>query len=245
MIALDVNTSEVAKYTKRLNEMRKFDFPLAVRGTLNDLAFHHKQKELLLVAGELFILRNPNFIRSHSAVNKADGWDVNTMRSESGIAPKGLKAAEQLETQEKGGTIPDRTIIYVDPARGGRKQNRVSTKNWINKSGYVKGKPIGGYGNRSRKSNMVAEAFVANKTGKLVKLETKSTDHFFKVDSIKFNGRGVSRNVNIKMTPIASYEKGRSVKVKRTPFMQISGERTLSLAPGFYIKNAKKRFEKS
>lgn len=242
MIVLDVNTREVREFTNTLTRMRRSEFPLAVRGTLNDLAFHHKRVELMKSAGELFTLRNPSFIRSHSGVKKAEGWDVNSMRSESGIIPRGLKAAEQLEIQETGGSISNRNVIYVDPARGGSNKNRVSTRNYINKTGIVKGQPTR---RRSRKSNIVAMAYVANKTNQLLKIETKSTDHFFRVNSLKFSGSGLSRRANLKMTAIASYDKGRRVTISPRPFMRISGERTMTHVLAFYIKNAKRRFEKA
>lgn len=239
----DVNNKDVIKFSNRLEKMHKSDFPLAVRGTLNDLAFDQKTKELMIAAEQVFILRNPNFIRSHTGVIKADGWDVNNMQSICGVTPKGLQAAKQLEVQEKGGTIPDRKIIYVDPARGGSKEKRVKTRNWVNKSGYVQGRPNR---RRGRRSQIVAQSVVARNTGKLIKIKTRTSDHFFKVNSVRFIGRGLSRRVNMRMTAIASYERGRSIKIsKERPFMRISGERSLSKANNFFIKNAERRFEKA
>jgi len=242
MMTLDVNTNEVTRFTKQLQRMHKSDFPLAVRGTLNDLAFDQKTKEMMIAAGKMFTLRNPSFIKSHSGVIKADGWNVNNMESTCAIMPKGLKAAAQLEKQETGGTITDRKVIYVDPARGGVKSNKVQTKNWVQKHGYVKGSPNRA---RGRKSNIVAQAVVAKETGKLVKIGTKSTDHFFKVNSIQFSGKGLHRGVYMRMTPIASYERGRSIRLKPRPFMETSGQKTLTKAQRFFIKNAERRFEKA
>ena len=243
MKILDVNTKETVRFTNRLEKLGRSDFPLAVRGTLNDLAFHQKATELQLAFDQEFIVRNKNFLKSHTGVIKADGWDVNSMKATTGIMPKGSKAAEQLEKQETGGTIPDRPLIYVDPSRGGNKEKRVSTRNWVNKRGYVRG---GTNKQRSRQSAMVARAVVAKQSGKLIKLETRSSEHFFRVNSIRFSGKGVNRRANMRMTALASYERGRTVRLrKKHPFMQKSGERTLKMAEQFYIKNAEKRFEKA
>lgn len=243
MKILDVNTKDTIRFTNRLEKMHRSDFPLAVRGTLNDLAFHHKSKELIIAAEEEFIIRQKNFFKAHSGVDKADGWDVNKMASQSGITPRGSKAAKQLEKQETGGTIQNRPLIYVDPARGGNKANKVKRRNWVNKQGYVRG---GATKARSRRSAMVAKAVMGRQTGKLIKLETRSSEHFFRVRSVRFVGRGSSRRAAMRMTAIASYEKGRSIRLRRKhPFMQKSGERTLQMADDFYIKNAKKRFEKA
>lgn len=243
MNIMDVNTDDVVKYTAKLERMHKSDFPLAVRGTLNDLAFNQKQTELMIAAEQVFVIRNKGFIKAHTGVIKADGWEVNNMQSICGVMPKGLVAAQQLEKQETGGTIPGRQMIYVDPARGGSKEKRVQTRNWVQKYGYVQGAPNR---RRGRKSAIVAQAMVAKNTRKLVKIKTRSSDHFFKVNSIRFSGRGLSRRVNMRMTAIASYERGRSIRLsKKRPFMEISGKKSLAKAGQLFIKNAERRFEKA
>lgn len=243
MKTFDVNSKETIKHANRLEKMHKSDFPIAVRSTLNDLAFDVKQKELMVFANSFFILRNPSFITAHSGVNKASGFDVDSMQSEVGITPRGMQAAANLEIQEKGGTISNRSTIYMDTARVSRDHaKRVRKANYINAWGYIKGKPTK---RRSRKSSMVAMAIIAEQQNKLFKMRTKVNETFFRVDRVAFSGTGSHRRVNIRMTPIASYQRGRSVQIEKSPFLETASLVTLNKAPQIFIKNAKKRYERA
>lgn len=234
---LNVNNKEVENYTKRLRNMHRSDFPVAVRQTLNDMAFDVKQNQLLKSADKVFILRNPSFFRKYSGVSKANGWNVNTMKSQVGIIPGTNEPAKKLVKQEYGGTITNRSMIYMNTARISRsKMKRVRKQNYIGTKGIVRGDANK---SRSEKSQFVANAFIAKKYN----LFLFQDDTLFDVEDIKTRS-GTSRKVFVRMTPIADYEKNRSVNLQSRPFLRPASMITYQKQSSYYIKNAKKRFEK-
>lgn len=243
MKIFNVNTDEVVKHANRLEQMHRSDFPIAVRSTLNDLAFDVKMNTLMQSAEQVFILRNPNFLKRHSAVDKAQGFDVDTMQSEVGIAPRGLKAAANLEIQEKGGTIKGRSAIYMPTARINKsKFKSVVRSNYLQKHGTLKGS----YTRKgTKKSRAVADAVMAKKTKRLWLYVTGSEGTYLKVKNVSFSGKGRSRKVKMNVVPIASYQRGRDVNVKPRPFLENASMKTLQKAHEYFIKNAEKRFEKA
>jgi len=237
---LYIDNTEVKRFTEQLRNMHRSNLPIVIRQTLNDMAFDVKKNTLLKFADKEFILRNPAFFKRYSGVDKANGWDINKMQSQVGITPKESTAARQLTKQEFGGTIPKRSMIYMNQARtGGSKSKRVRKQNYIGTKGIVKGKPSSG---RTRKSNFVAQSIVAFRENKYL-LWNKKT--LFDIKSVNFSGTGKNRGVKVDATPIADYEKNRSVNFEASPFVRPASEYTFKKQTGFYVKNAKKRFEKA
>jgi hypothetical protein len=225
---LQIDNREVKQFTNRLREMHRSNLPIVVRQTLNDLAFDTKKNTLLLSAGKEFTLRKPSFFRKYSGVQKANGWNINQMHSEIGIIPGDSKAAKQLTKQEYGGTIPNRSYIYMNTARiGGSKSKLVRKQNYIGTKGIVKGTK-----NRGKKSQLIADAAIGFRENKMI-LENGT---LFQVKSFA-NGR-------FKLVPIASYKKDRSVTVQARPFMRIASEMSYTKQEYFFVRNAKKRLEK-
>lgn len=245
---LNMDNSQVKAYTNKLQQMHRSNFPIAVRQTLNDLAFDVKQKELLRYADKEFILRNPNFFKRFSGVKKAVGFDLKSMNSEVGIiksTAQGGEAAANLTKQEYGGSISDRSMIYMNQSRiSGSKTKRVKKANYLGSKGLVGGKPLKGYGMRTRKSNFVAAAYVAIRENKNVLWETKSGFTLYSVSSLSFSGTGKNRNVKVNATPLASYEKNRSVRIMAHPFLKPASLAAYQKQGYFFIKNAEKRLNK-
>lgn len=244
--ALYMDNSQIKAYTEKLKKMHRSDLPLTIRATLNDMAFDVKQSTLLQSADKEFILRNPTFFKKHSGVKKATGFNINSMKSEVGIIPAGLKSAENLTKQEYGGTIQDRSTIFMNQARISKdKSKKVRKVNYLGTKGLVGGKPLKGYGKRSRKSNFVAAAFVAKRENKNLLWETKRGYTLFSINNIKFSGNGSDRNAKINAIPIANYEKNRNVKIISRPFLRNASKLTYRKQEHLFIMNARKRMEKS
>lgn len=252
---IDVNNSEVKNYSDKLRKMHRSNFPVAVRQTLNDLAFDVKKNTLLESADHEFILRNPSFFKSHSGVEAAKGWDIKAMKSEVGIIAKGSEVAMELRKQEFGGKSK-KPMIYVNAARAGNnKAKLVRMKNYINTKGVIKGAPNLA---RNDEPQFVANAVMAKKTGKLLFARTRSGTAIFEVNNIRF-GRNKSgttniggrnykwrgRDVKVKMTPLADYEQNRTITIKAHPFLLPASEKTFRKSEQFFISRAKARFEKA
>lgn len=239
---IDINNIEVKRFSDRLRQMHRSNLPIVVRQTLNDMAFDVKQHTLLKSADKAFILRNPGFFKKHSGVKKAVGWDVNSMESIVGIEPKGIKAAEQLTKQEFGGTISNRSAIYMKSARvSGSNAKKVRRQNYLGTKGIVRGRPSAG---RTRKSNFVAAAYMAQKEGKFLLWEGSKNETIFDIKSVGFTGKGRHRSAKINAVAIADYEKNRSVNLQARPFLKPASLLSYQKANTFFAQNAKKRFEK-
>ncbi len=243
MIALDVNNDEVVNFTNKLEKLHKSDYPIAVRGTLNDLAFDVKQKSLLRKVNKTFVTRSPGFFKKYSGVEKATGFEVNKMHSKVGIVPGNNIAAKNLEKQEKGGMVPKRSYIYMNQARVSRShRKRVRKGNYLNDKNKVKGAPS--VSRRSRASNFVAAAIVGLKFNKFVLHDTSTSKTAYLIKSISLTGKGRKRKANIRTVPIADYEYNRAVQLKPMPFLLPASKESLKNAGKYYIKNAEKRFKK-
>ena len=110
-VVFDVNTNDVIELTVALKKMHRSAFPVAVRSTLNELAFMTKQKQLIPTAQKKVIVRNKTFFRRFSGVNKATGFNVDSMRSEVGFTKN--KATKGMKQQEIGGSLKAKSSIPV------------------------------------------------------------------------------------------------------------------------------------
>jgi hypothetical protein len=242
IFTLNMDNSQVKAYTNKLQQMHRSNFPIVIRQTLNDLAFDVKQKELLRHADKEFILRSPSFFKKFSGVKKANGFDIKSMRSEVGIVEsteQGGKAAGNLTKQEFGG-IMNGEAIYLDVARmSGSKGKKIRMTNALNKT-HVKGAPSKA---RGRKAQFVANALVALREDKYLKMQTKKGgEALFDVKSVSQNIK--SRKIDIKLIPIASYKEGRMVNIPKNPFFYPASLSSYEKQGYFFIKNAEKRLNK-
>lgn len=216
-MAFDVNTAAIIHFTDRLENLSRSAFPNAVRATLNNAAFETK-KEVPRTASSQFTIRNRNFFRSMTLVNKAGGFNINSMQSEVGISNVKNKVAEGLETQERGGSIKDRAMIATDSARTSNSNNKQIRKvNYLTNIRLPKSKKKG------------------SGTG-FVKIKTAKGEMIFATKS----GAG-KKNLG---KAIYSYAKNRSVGIKRTPFMQIASEKIQLKMPEMYVKAAEREIQK-
>jgi len=185
---LNVNLDANIKLTAKLERMHKSAFPSAVRSTLNDAGFHHKQKEILISAKQNMTVRNPSFFRKFTGVKRATGYDVNSMYSEVGFKNtdpnrmKGRKAIEGMEHNEVGGS--DNTgAMYLGKARTGGTLNRLVRK----KSRFDKSKLAKGTSSkmRTKKMNTIGNAFASLKENAPTFIETSKGRFLVQVRKIK------------------------------------------------------------
>lgn len=244
-VVVNVNSSALVKFTNRLEQMRKSDFPIAIRQTLNKAAFNVKQVTMPESTAAIFDKRNPNFFKANSKVQMAQGFDVPSMKSVVGFVSTNLqyntKAVRELEQQEYGGTIEDRDLIPTESARTGnnatpvRPMNRLKTignriKNAINV------KDISG---PSRRYRFTKAAIKAGKGGYIIAGLRRMM--LYRIESIS---RKFGRTF-IKQTPIYSYRQGRSVRVKQTKFMRQATLVSARRLNKFFIDEANRRFKKA
>ncbi len=247
MLTLDVNADAFVVLSNKLDRLSKSALPNAVRNTLNSTAFHVKKDTMLKHADKVFDKRQANFFRANSKVEMATGFDVNMMESRIGFFDNNLKnkstnfAVKDLEKQEHGGQIGGRSFIPLNKARIG--------------NSYLK---------NVRKDNRIGN--LLNQDESIVhqrKIRGKSPGHKFKI-AVKRAGRGgfvlgdykgkrilwrvnsmdMTADGKYKLTAIATYKKGRSVKVKATHFMRDASFQAAKKMEHFFIKNAEFQINK-
>jgi hypothetical protein len=235
-----IDASEAKRFTEKLKSLHRSNFPIAIRQTLNNTAFDVYKNTLPTRFKNEFTIRNKSFLKSHSGVEKANGWDVNSMKSKVGITPNGSKAANELTKQEFGGN-EIKPFIYVDQARVSnsnakqvRRQNYFPNKKIVHGSANVQ---------RSKKSQFVANAIMALKTGSMILQDTKNGKMLMQVDSVSQSVK--SRKMFIKTRAIASYKSGRNINLNAHHFLEQSSKTSYQKQQTFFIENAKKRIEKA
>ena len=214
---INVNSDEVIKFTSKLDKLHRSALPIAIRSTLNQAAFSTK-KQIPIEAANNFVTRNKGFFRSLTSVNKASGFDINSMKSEVGINTSKSKLAESLSKQEMGGVIKDRNLIATNQSRvSGSKEKQVRKVNYLGNIKLPKSKKKG------------------SGTG-FVKIKAKSGMMIFSTK--KGAGR---KNLD---KAVYSYQKGRSVSVKKNSFIEPASIKSQLRMPAMYINEALKQIKK-
>lgn len=231
-----MNNDAVVKYTVKLEKLRKSALPSAIRGTLNDAAFDVKQKTMPVQAKSKFINRSPNFFKATSRVEKAVGFEVNTMRSTVGFMrnpPKGSNnfATKDLEQQERSGDIDGKSFIPLDTARQGNSYTSlVKPANRITRiQNVVVANKLSG-SKRQKFFKAIAKAGVG---GFVLGGTVLGEDLLWRVDAI--DPQDIRRS---KITPLYDYRKARSVKVDQTGFMSSASYESADKMNRFYIAQA-------
>jgi hypothetical protein len=244
MPVLNVNTDAVVKFTNKLEQLSHTALPNVVRATLNQAALDVKKTTMPAVAREVFTVRRANFFIANSRVEFAQGHDINTMRASVGFMETNLAgdnnySVKDLQQQEAGGRISNKSFIALDTARVGK------TIAGNVKAGYrltaiqkiIDARREQGKNNREK---FTKAAVKAGQGGTVLADAGLGNTILWRINSVHREGR----NTVVNSTPIYDFKKGRSVTVKPTHFMQRATELTARKLEGFFIENAEKRFER-
>lgn len=227
MSQININTDAAVVMTNKLEKMHRSALPLAIRSSLNSTAFYLKQRALIDETKKEFVNRSPNFFKSKSRVVTARGFSVNSMKSMVGMVGKD-QAVEDLNQQEHGGDIKGRSFIPMDQARTSK-----SSKKNVSQSNRMATIQFGAI-KRVRKGQKRKLMIAVHKAGVGKKIIYGKT--MFAIKSI---GKGAFR-----ATPIYSFKKNRSVRVKATHFMKKASLRAIAKMPRFYNEAGKKQIKR-
>lgn len=239
MPSINVNTDATVAFTNRLERMGRSDFPIAARNTLNKAAFDVKMNTMPKNAKRKFVNRSPNFFKANSRVEMATGFNVRGMKATVGFLENNLQgqnnfAVKDLEQQEHGGKIAKKSFIPVNSARGGktkmvRPANRLSRITNIVDAKNAKG--------ATDAQKFIKSVYHAGKGG-VVLSKYRNKQILWRVNSLN------RKNGKLKLTPLYTFKKGRSVSVNDTHFMRIASLLSAGKLEKFYIEEAKKRLAK-
>lgn len=242
MIKFDVNTGNLVILSSKLERLNKSALPVSIRGTLNKAAFDLKTNTMPLSAKKNFVNRSSNFFKANSTVDKATGFNINSMKAETGFINSKLKggnnyAVKDLEKQEQGGTIGGKSFIPINAARSGGSKNKLvspryrlnAIKNIVD-SRKSKGKTKG--------QRFVQAAKFAGKGG-FVLGEYKDKLILWRINSLNR-----TKNGKMKLTALYSYQENRTIHVNSSNFMKEATQKTESKMPQFYNEEAIRQFDK-
>lgn len=239
---LNVNADAFVVLANKLDQLSRSALPIAVRQTLNDAAFDVKQKTLPLSASKNFIRRSPNFFKRFSAVNKAEGFNVNKMQAEVGMTDRGQASARSavrhMDIQEQGGNIKE-GASYLAASRGGNNAGKVRRSNYFDKSKMVRG-AISRPG--TAKSNFMAMAFMAAKLKKRISIKTSNGRFLMAVSNVRKLKNG---SVKITSKLLMKDRTGNPANISATHFSREAAQMTVAKIPGLFTKAAQQRFERA
>ncbi len=244
-VTFNVNTDASVAMVERLKQLHRSGLPLAIRGTLNAAAFDVKTRTLDDSATQNFIRRSPTFFKRFSGVNRAQGFEINSMRATVGMtagsgagSARAQTAIQNMAKQESGGKITE-GLDYLAAARTAKSLDRsVSTNKRFNKANNVRGrfKYTG-----TTKSRKIAAAFVALRENKYQKVKIGARNFYRQVTSISKTAKG---RVKIKSRLIYVSRSGSIAPVKATHFSREAAERTQPRIPEFFNKEAQKQINR-
>jgi hypothetical protein len=232
----DINSKEVVQLTAKLERLNATIMPKVVASTLNELAFDVKQKELSKSANKNFINRKPKFFDVFSKVDKARGNTLSSLRAEVGMKSNGNKAVEELKEQEHGGVIKSRSFIPTEQARVGASiKGLIRSNARLKKIKFANVKDAKGVSEEQKFAKTVAHVG----KGGLVLAEKDGKQTLWRVNSLNRSADG-----KFKLTPLYTYEKGRSAKIKSTKFFLEATNATYPKALKFYTQQAEREYSK-
>lgn len=217
---IKVDTTELGRLSKALIQFRKSAFPSVTRSTLNDLAFETKKNVKDLSYKQFTIRERPrqNVFNTGILVDKAKYDRIEAMKSRVGLNNQEFgrwgDLAFKVAKQEVGGTIDKKSMIPLNTVR-------ISKNNKKKITGKKKLSKL----NLNR-----------GNTGGYFKLKAKNGKQYV-AEPI---GRGKRRRLRLLYT----YKKGRSVRIKKRPFLMPSAVKASFKTTEFFRKNARRTIGK-
>lgn len=187
-----IKSDELAIIANKLERNHKSDLPIAIRSTLNEMAFRMKKSEIAQSAKKEFDYKRTNIVQNLTRFEKATGFNIARMKSKAGITeqPRRQKVARGLATQEVGGKLESKATPTLK-SRGGSASSKVRKSNRMQSNRMVDAR-------NAKRQNFIAAAAIAKKNNAflLVSTNSGSVDAVARVSRFTRKKRG---NPNIKL----------------------------------------------
>lgn len=243
---LMIDSKALEQHSERLKDLNRSAFPVAVRETLTDCARDMKMQTILKSAKEKFTEREPNFFKANSSYDRATGFSVGNMKATVGMAESKLRggdnyAIKDLEEQEFGGQIENKSFIPMNEARSGKSPKKLVRPNARLK--YIKNivniKNVKG---ENKAQRFLLAAMKAGNGGYVLGAVNKGESVLWKINSVSSSLK--SKGLVVKANPLYDYSRNRAITVKPRHFMEKAGSDTHKKIDDFYIERAEKAFQK-
>lgn len=242
---IDVDSSEIVKFTNKLERIGKYELPVVARQTLNELAFRMKGDkgqvgEIEKEAKEQFdYSRNRTLFRAFTGVQKATGNEINSMFSQSGIIERSgrEKLARNMQEHQKGGNVDSRSTPTYESRVGGQLKGKVRTKNYMKKL-----VPVDLTRNKGRR--FAIRAYQAIKNKRAIIFSAKSgVDYVADIEKYDRNAK-----YKFSMTILFRLNKKRLPLKEKRPFVNNAASNLIIHGPNIFIEKVnnriKRKFEK-
>lgn len=192
----------------RLDRMSRHDFPIAVRSTLNQMAFRMQKTEISKSAKREFDYKRTNIVQNLAWATKAKGLNISRMQSDAGIRerPGRQKVARGLAAQEVGGRLGSSTTPKLK-ARGGSPAKKVRKANLLKSNKAVDAR-------NKRRQKFIAAAYAAKQTGSFLVVATRTGKAIARVSRFTKKKNG---NLSIRLTWLYTiHNKEKEIKSSNT-----------------------------
>lgn len=237
-----IKTDNAAQLGKQLTQLHRSAFPSAVRNTLNDVAFEAK-KQIPNEAARNFTTRQKNLFKKSIGVEKATGFNVNSMKSKVGII-KSFPISEGLEKQETGGNLKTGKLVPHNMSRiSGKNNKKVKSQNYLQGLNIHDSSSAYAYGNKSKKSRMIAAVISANKVGsRYMLIKRGKAGTVYEVSGASQSR--TSRRFGFKLTPLYVYKDDNFSKIDSKPFIKPASIKASRIASDRFKNNAEFQINK-
>lgn len=138
---IDIDSRELVKFTNKLESIGKYEVPVVVRQTLNELAFQMKGysgREGMIskeAKTQFEHSRNKTLFKAFTGVQKSRGNNINSMSSRAGIIKRSgrERLAEGLAGQQEGGRLESKSTPMSESRIGQSVGKKVRGKNYLKK----------------------------------------------------------------------------------------------------------------
>lgn len=233
-----IDAKDIQKLTDNLRKSSKSDYPLAVRGTLNSLAFETSNIAKTKIIPEVFTTRN-SYIQGTVGYKRCDNtFNIASMQSFAGQfdVSKG-KPTGQLAKQETGSPIIAKgayTFVATPSARGGSYKKTITKGNLFSRLNVKKLSDfVDNPTHETHKQIRQSEAFAARQ-GKTVNV-------------LLSNARGKKGiyTISPKSVKLLYRLNDRKTDIKRHEWLRPSASIATAKVEQLYTKEAHKRLEKN
>lgn len=241
---IQIDAKDIIDLSKKLSNASRSTFPVAVRSTLNDMAFDVKKNQLIqtLKNKSGMIIRNESFFKKYSGFQKATGFEISSMYSQVGMIPSGnaTRAVNRLETQDEGGNLINHDFVPDKNARqGNSRSGKVQKNKYLDKIKLI---AKVNWGDKQQLIREVAYSNIRNGQSSVNGNSILYGNIVYKILSFK----RIRSNDTIKLhfKKLYTYEKNRKINVKPHRFMEKSAIPEGKNMQQFFNSNIEKQLKR-
>lgn len=241
---IDIDSRELVRFTNKLEKLHRSDLPIAIRSTMDNLAF--RMKGVGKTRGQIDIeaersfdnRRNKKLFKAMTGVQKAKGFNIESMESKAGIISRSGRdqLAQGLADQQEGGNVKSAATPLDDSRINRQTRKKVRTSNYIQDLN-----PINITRNKGKRFHQRIQQAIKNDRA----ITFKSRDGSIYVAEVNRLNRGQAKyRYSMKVFFRINPSKFVALKKKR-PFVNNAARQVMKDLPREFEKEANKRIKRA